>query len=111
MTAAKTPGTAMVLASILALSTAPRPATADVLVTAQSVQAAIVAAVEKERKVYGGETPVPGVLVGVWDGSGGSYVHPFGDANMATHRPMTAAFPYRQQHQDLRHQRPSSINR
>jgi len=53
------------------------------------VQAAIVAAVTKERTVYGGVTPVPAVLVGVWDGSGNSYIHAFGDADIATHRALT----------------------
>ena len=31
------------------------------------------------------------MLVGVWDGAGGSYVHGFGAADLATHRPFTAA--------------------
>ncbi len=54
-----------------------------------AVQAKIVAAVEKERQTYGGRTPVPGVLIGVWGGAGGSYVHAFGDADLAEHRPLT----------------------
>jgi D-alanyl-D-alanine carboxypeptidase len=53
------------------------------------VQAAIDAAVIKERKLYGGVTPVPAVLVGVWDGSGKSYVRAFGEADLATHRALT----------------------
>ena len=51
-----------------------------------SIQAEIAAAVEKERAAYGGHTPVPGVLVGVWDGAGGSYVRAFGDADLSTRR-------------------------
>ncbi len=51
-----------------------------------SIQAEIAAAVERERATYGGHTPVPAVLVGVWDGAGGSYVHAFGDADLATRR-------------------------
>ncbi len=47
-----------------------------------SIQAAIVNAVEKERKIYGGVTPVPAVLVGVWDHDR-SYVRAFGYANLA----------------------------
>ena len=31
------------------------------------------------------------VLIEVWDGAGGSYVHGFGDADLATHRAMTPA--------------------
>jgi D-alanyl-D-alanine carboxypeptidase len=53
------------------------------------VQAAIEAAVTKQRKIYGGVTPVPAVLVGVWDGSGKSYVRAFGEADLATHRALT----------------------
>lgn len=54
------------------------------------VQAAIDAAVTNVRKVYGGTTPVPAVLVGVWDGSGKSYVRAYGDADLATRRALTA---------------------
>lgn len=54
-----------------------------------AVQSAIVRAVEKERTVYGGSTPVPAVLIGVWDGHGGVYTHAFGKADLATGRPLT----------------------
>lgn len=60
-----------------------------------AVQAAIVASVEKERKLYGDRTPVPAVLVGVWDGGGGSYVHAFGYADLAKRRPLTPADHFR----------------
>lgn len=53
------------------------------------VQAAIAGAVEKERKAFGGRTPVPGVLIGVWDGAGRKYVRGFGYAVLATKRPIT----------------------
>lgn len=56
---------------------------------AAATQATIAAAVEKERKIFGGNTPVPGVLVGVWDGKGASYVHGFGTADLATGRRLT----------------------
>src|SRR5215208_5739819 len=59
------------------------------------VQAAIDAAVMKNRKLYGGATPVPAVLVGVWDGSGKSYVRAFGEADIATHRALTPADHFR----------------
>lgn len=59
------------------------------------VQRAIVAAVEKDRKLYGGRTPVPGVLIGVWDGKGGSYVRTFGYANLAKRVPLTPADHFR----------------
>jgi D-alanyl-D-alanine carboxypeptidase len=64
-------------------------------VRSASVQSAIVAAVERDRKLYGGRTPVPGVLIGVWDGTGGSYVHPFGYADVAHRRPLSAADHFR----------------
>jgi D-alanyl-D-alanine carboxypeptidase len=60
-----------------------------------SVQSAIVAAVEKDRKLYGGRAPLPGVLIGVWDGKGGSFVRAFGYADLATKRPMTVADHFR----------------
>jgi D-alanyl-D-alanine carboxypeptidase len=60
-----------------------------------NVQAAIDAAVAKERKLYGGNTPVPAVLVGVWDGSGQSYIQAFGEADIATHRALSPADHFR----------------
>ncbi|MBV8726600.1 MAG: beta-lactamase family protein, partial [Candidatus Eremiobacteraeota bacterium] len=55
-----------------------------------SIQSAIIAAVEKDRKIYGGRTPVPGVLIGVWDGAGHSYIHGFGYADLKKKRPMSS---------------------
>lgn len=60
-----------------------------------SVQRAIVAAVEKDRKLYGGKSPIPGVLLGVWDGKGGSFVHPFGYADLKNHRALSPADHFR----------------
>ena len=60
---------------------------------------AIASAVEKDRKVFGGKTPVPGVLIGVWDGQGGSYVHGFGYADLAKRRPMSAGDHFRITHE------------
>jgi len=68
----------------------PSPSVAD-----PAVQAAIVSAVQADRKVYGGKTPVPGVLVGVWDGNGHSYIHAFGYADRSARRPLTAADHFR----------------
>ena len=86
---------ALVLGCASALSVAPRIASADVSIATPAIQSAIAAAVEKERKAYGGKTPVPGVLIGVWDGSGGSYVHGFGDADLPAQRPLTAPDHFR----------------
>ncbi len=55
----------------------------------RSVRAAIDAAVQKERKIFGGHTPVPGVLIEVSDKTG-NYVRTYGYADLATHRNLTA---------------------
>jgi D-alanyl-D-alanine carboxypeptidase len=60
-----------------------------------AVRNAIVTAVEKDRKLYGGRTPVPGVLVGVWDAAGHSFIRPFGYADLATKRPLSAVDHFR----------------
>lgn len=97
-------GTEMSRSSIAALAAAfilclfPRPAgsaSAAPSVSSASVQAAIAAAVERDRKLFGGKTPVPGTLIGVWDSHGNSYVHGFGYADAATKRPMSAADRFR----------------
>jgi D-alanyl-D-alanine carboxypeptidase len=57
-----------------------------------AIQAEIVETVESDRAFfggYGGKNPVPGVLIGVWDGTGGSYIHAFGYADVTTHRKLT----------------------
>jgi D-alanyl-D-alanine carboxypeptidase len=68
---------------------------AEVSVESPTVRGAIDAAVAKERKVYGGDTPVPGVLIGVWDHAGKSYIRGFGSADLATHQEMTPADHFR----------------
>ncbi len=57
-------------------------------VSSAAVRAKIAAAVEHERVVFGGKTPVPGVLVGVLDGNGHSYLHGFGYENLKAKAPM-----------------------
>ncbi|MGP6190519.1 MAG: serine hydrolase domain-containing protein [Vulcanimicrobiaceae bacterium] len=66
-----------------------RPVSAQTSPSDPAVRAAIDAAVAKQRSVFGGRTPVPAVLVGVWDGKGHSYVHAYGFADLATRRPLT----------------------
>jgi D-alanyl-D-alanine carboxypeptidase len=91
-------GSLVVLAALLPLAapaTAAETAAAEPSAANPTVQAAIAAAVEKERTQYGANTPVPGVLVGVWDGAGASYVHAFGAADFATARPLTPADHFR----------------
>jgi D-alanyl-D-alanine carboxypeptidase len=87
---------ALILCCAFALSLSARGvSTASTKQIGPSVQAAIVAAVEKERKIYGGRSPVPAVLIGVWDGAGGSYAHGFGYADLAKHRPLMPADHFR----------------
>ena len=80
---------AMCLIGALLLFACGSPATTQPSAGDPRVQAAIDAAVTKERKLYGGTTPVPAVLVGVWDGTGKSYVRAYGDADVATGRALT----------------------
>ncbi|MBV8372488.1 MAG: beta-lactamase family protein [Candidatus Eremiobacteraeota bacterium] len=81
---------AIAFACLLTTSYVPaRGASGAVSASNPSVRAAITAAVEKERKIYGGITPVPGVLIGVWDGSGGSFIRGFGYADLAKKVPMS----------------------
>src|SRR5436190_15927970 len=60
-----------------------------------SVQAAIVAAVENDRKRYGGRTPVPATLIGIWDSKGDSFIRAFGDADLKNNVPLTPADHFR----------------
>ncbi|MEO6834588.1 MAG: serine hydrolase domain-containing protein, partial [Candidatus Tumulicola sp.] len=60
-----------------------------------SVRSAIVAAVEKDRAMFGGRTPLPAVLIGVWDGKGAGFVRAFGYADLAKKRPLTPADHFR----------------
>jgi D-alanyl-D-alanine carboxypeptidase len=82
------------LAAIVGSAIAPRRARADVSVSTPAVQGRIDAAVAQVRKTYGGATPVPGALVGVWDAAG-SYLRGFGEADMATHRAMSLGDHFR----------------
>src|ERR671926_293477 len=78
--------TAIALIGALLLSSCAPPAAKQPSAADPQVQSAIDDAVAKERKVYGGVTPVPAVLVGVWDRSGKSFVRAYGEADLATHR-------------------------
>ena len=63
--------------------------------TSAATRAQITAAVERERKRFGARTPVPGVLVGVWDGSGHRLILPVGFADIKNRRPMSPADHFR----------------
>src|SRR5665213_959892 len=88
-------GAALALGAALTPLAQARGAPAEVSAADPAVQSAIARAVEKERVAFGGLTPVPAVLIGVWDGKGGSYVHAFGAADLATGRPLTPADHFR----------------
>jgi CubicO group peptidase (beta-lactamase class C family) len=60
-----------------------------------SVQSEIVTAVENDRKRYGGRTPVPATLIGVWDSKGGSFIRAFGYADLKNKVPLTPADHFR----------------
>src|SRR5580698_10379048 len=85
---------AAVLASIVPATSA-RGATATPTVADASIESAIVAAVEKDRRKYGCNTPMPGVLIGVWDRSGHGFTRAFGYADLAARRPLTTADHFR----------------
>jgi D-alanyl-D-alanine carboxypeptidase len=85
------------LACAAAAETPPTPESpkAGPSVVDTSVQAAIVAAVEKDRKRYGGRTPVPATLIGIWDAKGNSFIRAFGDADLEKKVPLTPADHFR----------------
>lgn len=60
-----------------------------------AVQSAIVAAIQKDRVRFGGRTPLPAALIGIWDGSGRSFVRSFGYADLQKGMPLTAADHFR----------------
>jgi D-alanyl-D-alanine carboxypeptidase len=65
------------------------PASAQASPGDRSVRAAIDAVVQKERKIFGGRTPIPGVLIEVSDKTG-NYVRAYGYADLTKHRNLTA---------------------
>ncbi len=53
-----------------------------------SVRAAIVAAVNKELKAYGGPQPIPGAVIGVWIPGKGEFTEGIGYSNLDPRTPM-----------------------
>lgn len=76
--------------SVASASAATRPSIAN-----PAVQADIAAAVQRDRARFGGRTPIPGTLIGVWDDQGHGYVRAFGYANLAKKVSLTAADHFR----------------
>ena len=66
-----------------------------VSVASPATQSAIVAAIEKDRKRFGGRTPLPAALIGIWDANGGSFVRAFGYADLGKRVPLTTADHFR----------------
>lgn len=64
-------------------------------VTDSSVQSAITAAVQRDRARYGGRTPVPATLIGVWDSKGHAFVRAFGYSDLAKKTRLTTADYFR----------------
>jgi D-alanyl-D-alanine carboxypeptidase len=60
-----------------------------------ATQAAIAKAVATELKAYGGKTPVPGAVVGIWDPKLGTMFRGFGVADLAAGKPMSAGDKFR----------------
>jgi D-alanyl-D-alanine carboxypeptidase len=59
------------------------------------IQAKIADAVNAQLKAYGGKTPVPGAVVGIWDPKLGVMFRGFGFADLSTKRPMVIADKFR----------------
>ncbi|HEY6485560.1 MAG TPA: serine hydrolase domain-containing protein [Candidatus Cybelea sp.] len=57
-------------------------------IASPSVRSAIVAAVQRDRVHYGGHSPIPATIIGVWDDKGHSFVKTFGYENLATKAPL-----------------------
>jgi D-alanyl-D-alanine carboxypeptidase len=84
----------LALIGLVPLLFSPMLASADPSPSSPAVRAAIDAVVAKERAAYGGRSPIPAVLIGVWTPSG-SYVRAYGYADLATRRPLTDADHFR----------------
>src|SRR5579864_8503779 len=85
---------ALALVSAL-LSPVARASETSASAASPGVRSAIVAAVERDRKLYGGRTPLPAVLIGVWEDGGPSFVRAFGYADLAQKRLLTPADHFR----------------
>ena len=90
----RAPALACLAACLMFGTLTARPAFAQASAGDKAVRAAIDAVAQKERKIFGGRTPVPGVLVGVFTNTG-NYVRAYGYADLATHRNLTAQDHFR----------------
>ena len=76
----------VVLAVLLVLPG--RPAVAAAAQLSPAVQAAIVSDVKRELAAYGGTTPIPGAVVGVWVPGKGEFTQGIGYSNLSPRTPM-----------------------
>jgi D-alanyl-D-alanine carboxypeptidase len=60
-----------------------------------ATQAVITNAVNAELKAYGGETPVPGAVVGIWDPKLGTMLRGFGVSDLAAGKPVAVDDKFR----------------
>src|SRR3954452_25433554 len=60
-----------------------------------ATQASIATAVTAEFKAYGGKTPVPGAVVGLWDPKLGTMLRGFGVSDLAAGKPMAVDDKFR----------------
>lgn len=84
-------------AAVFVLAAAPVTAPAKDLpsITNPSVQSSIVAAVERDRAHFGGKTPIPATVIGVWDAQGHAFVKTFGYSDLANKTPLNVADHFR----------------
>jgi D-alanyl-D-alanine carboxypeptidase len=64
-------------------------------VASPAVQAKIVAAIESDRKRFGGREPLPAALIGIWDGAGHSFIRVFGYSDLQKRVPLSTADHFR----------------
>jgi D-alanyl-D-alanine carboxypeptidase len=60
-----------------------------------SVQLAVAATVQRDRMRYGGKTPIPATIIGIWDDNGHTFVKTFGYADLAKKTPLSTADHFR----------------
>jgi D-alanyl-D-alanine carboxypeptidase len=64
-------------------------------ISSPAVQSAVVAAVQRDRVRFGGHSPIPATIIGVWDDKGHSFIKTFGYENLATKAPLKLADHFR----------------
>jgi D-alanyl-D-alanine carboxypeptidase len=86
---------AAMITAILFTSVGAYSADSGDLALPAATQAAITAAVQKELKAYGGNTPVPGAVVGIWDPKLGTMFRGFGVSDLTAGKRMSVDDKFR----------------